>query len=76
MRAYSTPFMSISDVGMHTKSLQSCSTLFNPMDYSLPGSFVHGILQARILEWVAMPPSRVSLTQGSNSCLLQLLHCR
>ena len=28
------------------------------MDYSLPGSFVHGILQARILEWVAMPSSR------------------
>ena len=27
------------------------------MDYSLPGSSVHGILQARILEWVAMPPS-------------------
>ena len=28
------------------------------MDYSLPGSFVHGILQARILEWVAIPLSR------------------
>ena len=28
------------------------------MDYSLPGSSVHGILQARILEWVAMPSSR------------------
>ena len=32
------------------------------MDYSLPGSFVHGILQARILEWVAMPSSRGSST--------------
>ena len=32
---------------------QSCPTLFNPMDYSLPGSSVHGIFQARILEWVA-----------------------
>ena len=30
------------------------STLCNPMDYSLPGSSVHGILQARILEWVAI----------------------
>ena len=30
------------------------------MDYSLPGSFVHGILQARILEWVAIPFSRGS----------------
>ena len=32
------------------KSLQSCLTLCHPMDCSLPGSFVHGILQARILE--------------------------
>ena len=37
-----------------------CLTLCNPMDYSLPGSFVHGFLQARILEWVAMPFSRGS----------------
>ena len=33
---------------------QSCPTLCDPMDCSLPGSFVHGILQARILEWVAI----------------------
>ena len=33
-------------------------TLFNPKDYSFPGSSVHGILQARILEWVAVPFSR------------------
>ena len=32
-------------------------TLWDPIDYSLPGSFVHGILQARILEWVVMPYS-------------------
>ena len=37
------------------KSLQLCTTLFDPMDHSLPGSSVHGILQARILEWVATP---------------------
>ena len=37
------------------KSLQLCPTLCDPMDYSPPGSSVHGILQARILEWVAMP---------------------
>ena len=41
-----------------TQSLQSCLTLGNPMDYSLPGSSVHGILQARMLERVAMPSSR------------------
>ena len=34
---------------------QSCPTLSDPMDCSQPGSSVHGILQARILEWVAMP---------------------
>ena len=34
---------------------QSCLTRFNPMDCSPPGSSVHGVLQARILEWVAMP---------------------
>ena len=49
---------------MRTKSLQTCVTLCkqtcvtlcNPMDYSLPYSSVLGVLWARILEWVAMPP--------------------
>ena len=39
---------------------QSCPTLCDPIDYSLPGSSVHGIFQARILEWVAMPFSSES----------------
>ena len=39
---------------------QSCPTLCNPMDCSLPGCFVHGILRARTLEWVA-----ISFSQGS-----------
>ena len=39
---------------------QSCPTLWDPMDHSLPGSSVRGILQARILEWVAIPFSRGS----------------
>ena len=39
------------------KSLQSCPTLCNPMNCSLPGFSVHGIPQARILEWVAVPSS-------------------
>ena len=38
---------------MHAQSLRSCLTLCDPMDCSLPGSSVHGIFQARILEWVA-----------------------
>ena len=40
---------------------QSCPTLCDSMDCSPPGSSVHGILQARILEWVAIPFSRGSL---------------
>ena len=43
---------------MKVKLAQLCLTLCNPMDYSLPGSSVHGILQTRILEWVAIPFSR------------------
>ena len=39
---------------------QSCLTLCDPMDCSLPGSSVHGILQARTLEWVAISFSRGS----------------
>ena len=39
---------------------QSCLTLCDPMDYSPPLSSVHGVLQARILVWVAMPSSRGS----------------
>ena len=39
---------------------QSCPTLFDPLDCSPPGSSVHGMLQARILEWVVMPSSKGS----------------
>ena len=45
---------------MRAKSLQSCLTLCNPMECSPPGSSVHGILQTRLVEWVAMPSSRGS----------------
>ena len=48
---------------MHAKSLQSCLTLCDSMDYSLPGSSVHEVLQGRILEWVALPSFR-----GSSRC--------
>ena len=42
------------------KVAQSCPTVCNPMDHSLPSSSVYGILQARIREWVAVPFSRGS----------------
>ena len=45
--------LTILDAAAAAKSLQSCPTLCNPIDGSLPGSPVPGILQARTLEWVA-----------------------
>ena len=44
----------------HAKLLQSCLTICDLMDCSLPGSSVHEILQARVLEWVSLPFSRGS----------------
>ena len=43
---------------LHAQSLESCLTLCDPMDHGLPGSPVHGILQARTLEWVAISFSK------------------
>ena len=40
---------------------QSCPTLSDPMDRSLPGSSVHGIFQARVLEWVPLPSPQSSV---------------
>ena len=61
-------------VCVHAKSLQSCPTLCNPMDCSPPGSSVHGILHARVLEWVAMPSSKGILpTRRLNLHLFHLL---
>ena len=59
---------------MHTKSLQSCPTLYKPRECTPLGSSVHGILQARILEWVLCPPQGDLPTQGLNPYLLCLLH--
>ena len=47
--------MAKSDCHRKVKVTQSFSTLCNPMDCSLPGSSIHGILQARIVEWVPFP---------------------
>ena len=59
---------------LKVKVAQSCLTLCDPMDCGPPDSSVHGVLQARILEWVAIPFSKKSvLTQGLNR---SPLHCR
>ena len=62
----------MSRVLRHAKSLQSSSTLCNPLDCSPPGSSVYGISQARILEWVAISSSRGSAQPGiepTSSCI-------
>ena len=55
------------------KATQSRLILCDPMDCSLPGSFVYGILQARMLEWVAIPFSWDLPGPGIEP---QLLHCK
>ena len=61
---------------MHAKVLQVCPTLCNPMDCCPPGSAVHGILQARILEWVAAPLPGALPDPGIELIYLHLLHRR
>ena len=58
---------------MRAMSLQSCPTLCDPMDYSPPGSSVHGVLQARILEWVARLSSRESCWPRDQTCVSYVL---
>ena len=50
----------VASIFVCVQSLQLCPTLCNPVDCSPPGSSLHGILQARILHWVARPSSRGS----------------
>ena len=59
---------------MHAKSLQLCLTLCDPMDCRLPGSSVHGIFLAKILEWVTMPFSRGS-SQPKDRTLISCVSC-
>ena len=63
-------------VPVHAKLLQLCLILCDSMDCSPPGSSVHGLLQASMLEWVAMPSSRGSsdagIKLGSRLLCLQL----
>ena len=53
------------------KLLQSCLTLCDPVDCNLPGTSVHGILQARILEWVATPSSNLSFLSKQLNIYMQ-----
>ena len=64
-----TIFRTMLTAAAAAKPLQSCPTLCNPMDGSPPGSPVPGILQARILEWVAISFFKHMYTADANSKL-------
>ena len=57
---YFGQFSSRIGCGLLSEVAESCPTLCDSMDYSLPDSFVHGIFQARILEWLAISFSKRS----------------
>ena len=60
--------MSLGEI-LCAKLLQSFLTLCDPMDHSPPSSSVHGILQASLLEWVAVPSSRGSSPPRDQTCI-------
>ena len=68
-RSYETSINKTIMLKGHSEVAQSCPTLCDPMDCSLPGSSIHGILQARILEWIAISFSKAFII----SCSLGLL---
>ena len=59
---------------VHAKLFQLCLTICDPMECSPSGSSVHGVFQARIPEWVAMPSSRGSSQPRDETLSLSLLH--
>ena len=70
-------FLQCMTVKSESEVAQSCPTLSDPMDCSLPGSSIHGIFQARVLEWGA-----IAFSVRTNSCLqtscpyILLVFCR
>ena len=72
---YNVVLVSVRMKWSESVSRSACPTLCDPVDCSPPGSSDHGILQATILEWVALPPSRGSPWPRDPSHL-GLLHCR
>ena len=52
-------------VKSESEAAQSCPTLSDPMDCSLPGSSIHGIFQARVLQWGVLPISNPTLSGGT-----------
>ena len=65
-------YLDLGDI-VHAKSLQLCPTPCDPVNCSPPGSSFHGILQAKVLEWVTKPSSRESSQPRDQTCVC-LLH--
>ena len=53
---------------------QSCPTCSDPLDWSLPGSSIHGIFQARVLEWGAIAFSEIDLYMHTTNCIFTHTH--
>ena len=66
--------MAVGRMYVHAQLLQSCPSLCDPIDCNPPGSSVHGVLQAQILEWVAKPSSRGS-SQPRNQTHISYISC-
>ena len=62
-------FIVENNINNFAQQLQSCPTLCNPMNFSLPGSSVHGTFSETILEWVALPSSRGSSQPREQTCI-------
>ena len=76
-RLWSFRFKGSSMLGMvesESEATQSCSTLHDPMDCSLPGSSAHGIFQARVLEWGAIAFSSLTYRIHRGQILYQPSH--
>ena len=56
-------------VKSESEATQSCPALCDPMDCNLPGSYIHGIFQTRVLEWVAITFSSVQFSSLDHLCL-------
>ena len=69
LQSVSTLFKGMVQINYPVLVAQSCPAVWDTMDCSPPGSPVHGILQARILEWVAMPSSRGSSRPRDRTCI-------
>ena len=72
---HTTIWMNLENINKRSESevVQSCPTLCDPMDCSLPGSSVHGIFQARVLEWGAIYFSIKEVRHKNLQCMIPFI---